>query len=427
MNTFYLLLDIGSTSIKCALTQSGNTRLSQIKSSPTPHFLTTSSDIKEIEPIVLLATCKKLIENYLKSGLVFDGLLITGQMGCWVLTDLENSPLTNLVSWQDSRGFIGGVGGPNSYNFLNKEISHELRKSNGNEFRMGLPLVGLHQHLKDTPVQGSGIRIHSLISWVGSQLSEDYKFIAHSTDAAASGFFDIWHQSWSQIALAHFPRDLYFPEVTNDIVEIGTNPELSCPVFTPIGDQQSSLLGIGIRENQIAVNIGTGGQIAKVVDKLTSGEVQQRPYFKETFIITKTHLPAGRSIAAFLSFIMGKVPQGNDFIWMNSQSVSPHQLKKIEVKDFQTEIMNLSNSKNYSKAELAANVIESLARSYALEIKKISNDNDSELLMAGGIGKRMTKIGEILGKELDMQVIFTDTEETTLQGLANSINFLNFH
>lgn len=427
MNTFYLLLDIGSTSIKCALTQSSNTRLSHIKSSPTPQFLNTSNDIKEIEPIVLLATCKKLIGSYLNRGFVFDGLLITGQMGCWVLTDLENSPLTNLVSWQDSRGFIGGVNGSNSYNFLQKEIGTELQNSNGNEFRIGLPLVGIHQYFKDTPVKSSGIRMHSLISWVGSQLSGNYEFIAHSTDAAASGFFDIWQQDWSRIAVAHIPGELNFPKVTNDIVKIGINPELSCPVFTPIGDQQSSLLGIGIGENQIAVNIGTGGQIAKVVDNLTNAEVQQRPYFKETFITTKTHLPAGRSIAAFLSFILGEAPESNDFIWMNSQSLSSDQLKEIDVKDFQTEIIKLSNSENFSKADLAANVIESLARNYAIEIRKISNDSDAELLMAGGIGKRMTRIGEILGKQLDMQVIFTDTEETTLQGLANSINFINFY
>ena len=29
------------------------------------------------------------------------GILISGQMGGWVGTDLRNNPLTNLISWQD--------------------------------------------------------------------------------------------------------------------------------------------------------------------------------------------------------------------------------------------------------------------------------------------------------------------------------------
>jgi len=302
-----------------------------------------------------------------------------------------------------------------------------LRKSNGNEFRASLPLVGIHQHFRDSPNLRGGMRMHSLISWVGSQLSENYKFIAHSTDAAASGFFDIRQHEWSEISVGYFPKELNFPAVTNEVVAIGTNSELSCPVFTAIGDQQSSLLGVGLNENQIAVNIGTGGQIAKVVTEFTEGQTQQRPYFNSRFIQTKTHLPAGRTITEFLSLILDKLPISSDYDWMNSQSLTANQFEEMEVINIRTEVLKLSFNLNPNKAALAANVIESIAGIYGVEIGKIREIHDTELLMAGGIGTRMTRIGRILSEKLDMELKFVDTEETTLQGLANLIVFIKDH
>jgi sugar (pentulose or hexulose) kinase len=424
MNSFYLLLDMGSTSIKCSLIETGTTRLKHMSSAPTPQFLNTSNEIREIDPDALINTCKGLIAGFLNKGFELQGLLITGQMGCWILTNLENRPLTNLVSWQDTRGLTGGTDGSNSYNVLDKKIAKELRSCNGNEFRVGLPVVGVYQAFQDNPHLDSEIRFHSLISWVSSQLSENYRFIVHDTDAAASGFFDIWEHEWASIATSLFPGELFFPEVSNDLLQVGFNLELSCPVFTPVGDQQSSLMGIGLHRNQIAVNIGTGGQIAKIVDNLERNELQIRPYFQGRFLLTKTHLPAGRSIAQFLTFILGSVPQSEDYAWMNTQPLSPNQSAEIDVMNYQSEIKRLSTSSNLNKESLAANVLESIAKVYEVEIQKLRDKSDSELLMAGGIGNRMTSIGRTLGKNLDMRVEFSDTEDTTLQGLANIANTL---
>jgi sugar (pentulose or hexulose) kinase len=195
-------------------------------------------------------------------------------------------------------------------------------------------------------------------------------------------------------------------------------------VFTPVGDQQSSLMGIGIHKNQIAVNIGTGGQIAKIVENLEMNELQMRPYFQGRFLLTKTHLPAGRSIAHFLTFILGHVPQSEDYAWMNTQPVVPNLSAEIDVKNYQSEIKRLSTSSNLNRESLAANVLDSIAKVYEVEIQRLRDNSTSELLMAGGIGNRMTLIGRTLGKNLDMRVEFSDTEDTTLQGLANIANTL---
>lgn len=419
MNSFYLLLDMGSTSIKCSLIETGTTSLKETSSAATPNFLENTDNMREIDPTTLINTCKGLISGFLNKSFEFEGLLITGQMGCWILTDLEDRPVTNLVSWQDTRGLTGGIETLNSFNYIEKKIGEELRNCNGNEFRTGLPVVGVYQAFKDDPRLGQKIRFHSLISWVSSQLSESYRFVVHATDAASSGFFDIWKNEWASIATSLFPRDLFFPEVSNDLLQVGTNLDLSCPVFTPVGDQQSSLMGIGINKNQIAVNIGTGGQIAKIMDSLEINEFQMRPYFLGRFLLTKTHLPAGRSIAQFLTFMLGAEPQREDYAWMNTQPVVPNQSAEIDMRNYQSEIKRLSTSANLNMEILAANVLASIAKVYEVEIHKLRDNFDSELLMAGGLGNRMTSIGRILGKNLDMRVEFTDTEDTTLQGLAN--------
>jgi sugar (pentulose or hexulose) kinase len=424
MNSFYLLLDMGSTSIKCSLIETGTTRLKNTSSAATPNFLSITDNVREIDPTTLINTCKELIGGFLDKGFEFEGLLITGQMGCWILTDLENRPFTNLVSWQDTRGLTDGVAGSNAFNYIEKKIGKELRNCNGNEFRASLPLVGIYQAFQDDPGLGRKIRFHSLISWVSSQLSENYSFVVHDTDAAASGFFDIWKHEWASIATSLFPGELFLPEVSNDLLQVGINSELSCPVFTPVGDQQSSLMGIGIHKNQIAVNIGTGGQIAKIVENLEMNELQMRPYFQGRFLLTKTHLPAGRSIAHFLTFILGHVPQSEDYAWMNTQPVVPNHSAEIDVKNYQSEIKRLSASSNLNRESLAANVLDSIAKVYEVEIQRLRDNSTSELLMAGGIGNRMTLIGRTLGKNLDMRVEFSDTEDTTLQGLANIANTL---
>ena len=53
------------------------------------------------------------------------------------------------------------------------------------------------------------------------------------------------------------------PEVARD-----TGLPVGIPVFVPIGDNQASFLGsVANRHSQLAINVGTGGQVSAYSDK----------------------------------------------------------------------------------------------------------------------------------------------------------------
>ena len=72
------------------------------------------------------------------------------------------------------------------------------------------------------------------------------------------------------------------------------------PCYTPVGDQQCALLGVGLRRGELSLNIATGSQASQRVDSCVPGSFQVRPYFQGDFLRTITHLPAGRALNALL-------------------------------------------------------------------------------------------------------------------------------
>ena len=67
----------------------------------------------------------------------------------------------------------------------------------------------------------------------------------------------------------------------------------SSVVLVAVGDQQTSLLGAGLRPGVVSTNLATGCQASRL-DLDVSTHVQTRPYFDGLYLHTVTHLPAGR-------------------------------------------------------------------------------------------------------------------------------------
>ena len=213
MENAYILLDVGSTSIKTALVKTGSTSLQYLSSIKTPDLIKPDLYCRELSPDLLLQTCLAMLEKMATLEYEYIGLLITGQMGGWVLTDLENRTKSNIVSWQDNRSLIPKLQSISSYSLFERLYKSDLMAKNGREFRSGLPIVGMFADLKNLSRLGSDLRFHRIISWIGSQLCVNYKFISHSTDAAASGFLDIDNNAWIPISRELLPLRLDLPNV----------------------------------------------------------------------------------------------------------------------------------------------------------------------------------------------------------------------
>jgi hypothetical protein len=164
------------------------------------------------------------------------------------------------------------------------------------------------------------------------------------------------------------------------------------------------------------VNIGTGGQVAKLGSLQEVGPNQVRPYFDGRFIITKTHLPSGRNISLFLEKILKRSPIDEDFIFISN----------IEIDEFSPAAKELRTSNLWGENKIAMQgknlneikkFLRSLSEIYVNSLKEIATKDESKILFAGGIGQKIVYIQQFIANSLDMDVSISDTAETTLQGI----------
>jgi sugar (pentulose or hexulose) kinase len=136
----------------------------------------------------------------------------------------------------------------------------------------------------------------------------------HVTDAAASGFFDVFNNQWDKNLIALAGNGFTFPKVYSELKILGYSKKYDLEVFCGVGDQQASLFGAGLTSDKLVVNIGTGGQVAGLQGQFeTDGNYQIRPYFNGERIRTITHLPSGRALKAFVEFVFGENASDSDY------------------------------------------------------------------------------------------------------------------
>ena len=101
--SYFLLLDIGGTDDKTSIYRGPGGGISPVFRSPTSKFSQIKQHRREIYPKIYLKQIWSILYAHLEAnrGEKCQGILISGQMGGWVGTDLRNNPLTNLISWQD--------------------------------------------------------------------------------------------------------------------------------------------------------------------------------------------------------------------------------------------------------------------------------------------------------------------------------------
>jgi xylulokinase len=412
MSAHFILIDIGGTDIKSATVQPGSKNLENLTKIPFPKFIESKSLYREIDPEELLRVVKNLLDNQFLKVDVILGVLISGQMACWTITNVSNENCAFIVSWQDRRS---------QENTL-MQLSDQLLYSNGGESQPGLPGLGVMHFLKQSRYDISSLHFETMNSWLAKSLcSIDTPSQTHSTDAAASGMYDIYSKEWRPDLLSQDLIKLNYPKVSNHIVSIGHLNNSAIPVFTPVGDQQASLLGSDIVENAIVVNIGTGGQVAALMKGQHSIDTQIRPFFHDQYILTKTHLPAGRLISEILKVINRKYFVEATFETLRAWKLdSSHIIDENELRPENCEhIVERYLGLGLSIEVIVSLILTSMAEVYVKNIKLIRNPETKKIIFAGGVGQKFQNIQTYLSEKLELEIEISPAEETTLQGLAN--------
>lgn len=417
---YSLLIDIGGTDLKVGLVKEGESKLLHVSRYPTPSFLKSSNGRKEISPKELLHSCNMAISNAERVFGPIKSIALSGQMGCWILTDIENKPITNIISWQDKRVEEIIPEGSSFLEFAKKIYGQENLNLTGNEIRLGLPIFGVYQYFHENKVNNK-LRFHSLISWLSSQLVTKYPYIAHETDFASSGMLNLETKKILNDFNELVKEQIVFPEVTDQYLCLGESKSKERKLFIGIGDQQASLFGSELSSNNIVVNIGTGGQVATL--QLGDGpdtNVQVRPYFDGKMIQTLTHLPAGRALTAYAEVLASEKLGKLDYESILKSKVSENaNIPKRDIINFEEDVIRIPKPKNdQEKQNLSEEVAHQFFQVYRNAIKSLNCKSMTSLIFAGGVGQSFQSLQESLGKEFKTAIHVANTNESTLQGLS---------
>lgn len=406
MKQSFALLDVGGTDIKSSIFNTDDSNLQTIYRTRTPGNIQKNFDLFEISPNCLYSEVEKHIQSIGSSRTRIEGLFISGQMGSWVVSDAKNRPITNIVSWQDNRAAI-------NKNDFNRQVVDALGrdwlKTTGNEVRPGLPLLGLERIKNKLPLH-KNLRFHTLISWIASQLATDYTYLSHITDSASTGMVDLTTNTWSKLALNFLDFDIELPEISSNVMELGFSKALSCPIYTPVGDQQASLYGAELDTENTVVNIGTGGQVAAIstINRLTN--LQIRPYFNGQTIETRTHLPAGRLISKCVGKLYPEADTVEAFAKFMLKSEVFDSDKYLDAENLEKSLLALDNN-DY----LPSMILNTVSKAYKNALSEINDKSSNNLVFAGGIGQKFKKLQVSISEGKSYRI--ADSEETTLRGL----------
>ncbi|GAC1379645.1 MAG: gluconokinase [Ginsengibacter sp.] len=259
-------IDIGTGSIKAvAINSKGEVLSSELLNYPLNRGIITEKD-----PIIIWNTFITLLKSFLeKINQKPSAITLSSCMHSLILVDINNEPLTAMISWADNRS---------------SEIASELRLSKIAKQlyqETGTPIHGMSPLCKiiwfkqnEPELFMKTAKFISIKEFIWYKLFKTYQ-IDYSV-ASATGLFNIRTLNWN-------PRSLQLAGITNaKLSEIVSTSYLNSTAHTDLDDflkQQTFVIGSSdgclanlgsnaIKNGDIALTIGTSGAV-----RVTSGSV----------------------------------------------------------------------------------------------------------------------------------------------------------
>jgi len=215
---------------------------------------------------------------------------ITGQVHGILLVDDAFKPMTNLMTWRDSRNRTNPVGS-----------NHKLQ--NGCLVQKGYGGSTLKVLLEEGElVVNDDVRVCTITSFVMGRLCGCYAI--DESIAATLGVYDIRNRRWNAAQLEELgiPLSLFPPVVPSSAVMGTMLPSVALDlglketvaVCSPIGDNQASFIGsLGFCPAGL-INIGTGGQVSVPCTEITDNpSIEIRPLPEDGYMQVYSSLCGG--------------------------------------------------------------------------------------------------------------------------------------
>jgi xylulokinase len=346
-----------------------------------------------------------------------------------VLTDDRGKACSNVITWKDRRALEPAATGPGSlFDELTRFVSPEEQHRIGRELRVGLPVTTLY-HLRQRGELPANLLPASLPDFVLANLC-GVEPTTEPTNAAAHGLFDLDAGDWHHELIARLGLEaLRWPRVRplGEVVGVADIDGRRLTCYTPVGDQQCALAGVGLREGELSLNVSTGSQVSLVGADRPRGEFQVRPYLGGRWLRTIVSVPAGRSLGVLVNLLteLGGNADPWDYIAREADRVAETDLG-IDLAFFPSfggdrgSITNI-REENLTVGQLFAAAFRSMAANYARCAAVLSPDRSwQRVVFSGGLALKFPRLRwEVLAALGDPPHRLCEGEEDTLSGLLS--------
>lgn len=385
-----LLLDLGASRIKCYLVDQKTVIQSASVASPS---MCNHGTVKGqfIVPESLYRTTILKLLNSLYSAEV-DSVYVCSEMHGFLIDDY-------YISWKDTRAKFS------------KEQADNFYKITGMTLRPGMAYATLeHENITNRQIG----------TLVDSFLDKPAEFVNISL-ASSLGFVDKHTQQYSDQLL----RNRISPVTTDIKQQIGTVTvkSKSLPVYGGIGDLQSALLGTGLTQDDLVLNLGTGSQVVGTTESVDNYEI--RPMPDGSYVKVITHIPCGRA----LNIVADKF--GVDKFWQEWNNLTGDQVLNSD--PTQANLSFFENAWQYSDSsgyirfrehqsfqDLVASIAHSWLRQYVDVIELLDQKKQkTNIILSGGVSHKTEFVDIVLKNycEKTFSKTTTITGEETIDGL----------
>ena len=306
-------IDLGTTTISAVVLDTASDQAAESRTIPNDTGIRTANAWERLQDAEqILQKAEALLADLLALHPDVCAIGITGQMHGIVYLNEAGDVISPLYTWQDERGNLPD---PCSCGTLTEEI----RERTGLTTYTGYGLVTHLWLARAGLVPPEAAALCTIGDALGVKLTGRRAPLLHAGNAAGLGFYDARLHRFHTKALAEMEADpRLLPDTTTDFVSPGVWHEI--PVCIALGDNQAAFLGAaGLKDDVIALNMGTGGQVSVMSDTYCEiPGIETRPLTRDRWLLVGASLCGGYAYALLEQFYrsclsaFGADPSGTD-------------------------------------------------------------------------------------------------------------------
>ena len=289
-------IDIGTTTISAVVVDDKTKMVLQSVTTPNDNTLTAQQEHRHLQNPHGILECVRTVIGSFANSYDITRIGVTGQMHGILYVDKSGYAVSPLYTWQNNFG-----------NCLFRDCltyCEYMEQETGYHVASGFGCV-THFYLQSTnQIPNDAVYLCTIGDYVAMQLSNVSKPIMHISNAASLGLYDLELNQFDKKAMDLLGIDeTYFPKIEKGYGNLGKT-ETDITVSIAIGDNQASFFGaVDDFEQDVLLNIGTGGQISCYSKRFVLGNLfETRPFMENTYLLVASSLCGGRAYAALEQF-----------------------------------------------------------------------------------------------------------------------------